>query len=121
MAPVADEINAAASNADLGRRGNDGIALTSFEVKRNNPTYIKYKWSHHKRSPNKFTAWLRNVKTQAHYKARPTVWTSTGQSQVGLNSLDHKKGEYQLVLTEHNNWDNVYARSETFQIWSNDF
>ncbi|KIO19599.1 hypothetical protein M407DRAFT_30751 [Tulasnella calospora MUT 4182] len=121
MAPVADAINAAASNADLGRRGNDGIALTDFHVERNSPTHIKFKWSHHRRSPNRFTAWLRNVKTQEHYRARLTVWTSSGQSQVGLNSIDHKTGEYQLVLTKYNHYGDVYARSETFKIRNNDF
>ncbi|KAG8943526.1 hypothetical protein FRC00_011081 [Tulasnella sp. 408] len=121
MAPVADEINAAASNADFDRRGNDGIALTDVDVKRINPTVIKFKWSSHRRSPNRFTVWLRNVKTQEYYKARGTVWTSAGQLQIGLGSLDHKKGEYQLVLTKWNDYDDVYARSSTFKIRNSDF
>ncbi|KAG9018029.1 hypothetical protein FRB90_012588 [Tulasnella sp. 427] len=120
MAPFA---NAAASKADLDRRGNDGIALTSFRVIRNpgNPTYIKYKWSSHKRSPHKFTVWLRNVKTQEHYKADETVWTSAGSGRVGLNSLNKQAGVWQLVLTKHNDYNDVYARSETFHTWSTDF
>ncbi|KAG8922132.1 hypothetical protein FRC00_007799 [Tulasnella sp. 408] len=121
MAPVADEINAAASNVDLDRRGNDGIALTDVDVKRINPTVIRFKWSSHRRSPNKFTVWLRNVKTQEYYQARGTVWTSAGQLQIGLGSLDHKKGEYQLALTKWNDYDDVYARSSTFKIRNSDF
>ncbi|KAG9021054.1 hypothetical protein FS837_007613 [Tulasnella sp. UAMH 9824] len=121
MAPVADEINAAASNADLDRRGNDGIALTDVDVKRISPTVIKFKWSSHRRSPKRFTVWLRNVKTQEYYKARATVWTSAGQLQIGLGSLGNRTGEYQLVLTKWNHYHDVYARSSTFKIRNSDF
>ncbi|KAG8903904.1 hypothetical protein FRC01_008938 [Tulasnella sp. 417] len=121
MAPVAEEINAAGSNADLERRGNDGIAITEFQVKRWNPTVIKVKWSHHRRSPHKFTIWFRNVKTQEYYKARDTVWTNDGYIKLRLHSLHHKKGKYQVVLTKWGDYYDVYARSSTFHIWSSDF
>ncbi|KAG9021994.1 hypothetical protein FS837_006812 [Tulasnella sp. UAMH 9824] len=108
MAPVTDEINAATSNADLDRRGNDGIALTDVDVKRINPTVIKFKWSSHRRSPNRFTA-------------RATVWTSAGHLQIGLGSLGNRTGEYQLVLTKWNDYDDVFAGSSTFKIRNSDF
>ncbi|KAG8903862.1 hypothetical protein FRC01_008955 [Tulasnella sp. 417] len=121
MAPLAEEINAAGSNADLEARGNDGIAITEYKVKRWNPTVIKVKWSHHRRSPEKFTIWLRNVKTQDYYKARDTVWTSSGYVKFGLDSLDYKEGKYQVVLTKWRRYKKVYARSGTFHIGSSDF
>ncbi|KAG8950844.1 hypothetical protein FRC04_007076 [Tulasnella sp. 424] len=121
MAPLSNEINAASSNAGLNSRGNDGISLTDVEVRRNNPTYIKYKWSHHNRSPEKFTVWFRNIKTKEYYKARETVWTSAGQGQVGLGSLNHRTGDYLLVLTKHNNYNKVFAKSSPFEIRNSDF
>ncbi|KAG8950848.1 hypothetical protein FRC04_007080 [Tulasnella sp. 424] len=123
MAPLADEINAAASNAGLGRRQNDGIGFTNVQVRRNNPTEIKYRWSYHDRSPDRFTVWFRNVKTQEHYKAEPYVQTrgNPNGKTTGLSSLNHKTGKYQLVITQYNNWDNVYARSYTFNIHNSDF
>ncbi|KAG8907194.1 hypothetical protein FRC01_007775, partial [Tulasnella sp. 417] len=59
--------------------------------------------------------------TQDYYKARDTVWTDKGHIQFGLGSLNHKTGEYQIVLTKWRHYDDVYARSSTFHIWSSDF
>ncbi|KIO24132.1 hypothetical protein M407DRAFT_26486 [Tulasnella calospora MUT 4182] len=120
MAQLADAVHTVRANADLDRR-NDGIALIEVDVVYGHPTCIKYKWSSHRRSPKKFTVWLRNVKTQEHYKAKETVWTSAGEGQVKINSLPRKTGEYQLVLTEYNDYDNTYARSSTFWIYKSDF
>ncbi|KAG8900592.1 hypothetical protein FRC01_010077 [Tulasnella sp. 417] len=121
MAPLADEINVAADAAGLDRRQNDGIALTNVQVRRDHPTYIRYRWSYHDRSPDKFTVWLRNVKTQDYYKADASVHTSDRHGRISLDSLNHKTGKYQLVLTKYNNYNDVYARSYTFSIHSSDF
>ncbi|KAG8950834.1 hypothetical protein FRC04_007066 [Tulasnella sp. 424] len=120
MAHLANEINEASSNAGLDRR-NDGIALTEYNVIYNYPPYINYKWSSHRRSPKKFTVWLRNVKTQEHYKAEATVWTKDGHGRVKTTSLPRKTGEYQLVLTKYNCYDDEYARSSPFWIYNSDF
>ncbi|KIO21859.1 hypothetical protein M407DRAFT_28569 [Tulasnella calospora MUT 4182] len=71
--------------------------------------------------PDRFTTWLRNVKTQEHYKAHASVTTSDGRDTIGLDSLSHKTGKYQLVLTRYNNYNDVYARSYTFNIHNSDF
>ncbi|KAG9043951.1 hypothetical protein FS837_008952 [Tulasnella sp. UAMH 9824] len=107
--------------ADLESRRNDGIALVEFYVVRDSPTFITYKWSSHRRSPSKFTVWFRNVKTQEHYQAKQTVWTGDGRGQLKLSSLRRRTGEYQLVLTEYNNYRNAYAHSSTFVIHNGDF
>ncbi|KAG8923752.1 hypothetical protein FRC01_012382 [Tulasnella sp. 417] len=104
----------------IGRR-SDGIAIFELHVVRGHPTVIKYKWSSHRRSPQKFTAWFRNVKTQEHYKAQQTVWTSDGHGQLKVTSLPRIIGEYQLVLTQYNNYSNDYAHSSNFWIRPGDF
>ncbi|KAG8891646.1 hypothetical protein FRC00_013332, partial [Tulasnella sp. 408] len=91
MAQPAGDVHAVRANADLDRR-NDGIALIEFHVVRNYPTYITYKWSSHRRSPEKFTAWFRNVRTQEHYKAKQAVWTNDGHGRLRLSSLGHRTG-----------------------------
>ncbi|KAG8917478.1 hypothetical protein FRC01_002430 [Tulasnella sp. 417] len=120
MAQVADPAHTVRQVADLDRR-NDGIALIEFHVVRAHPTYIKYRWSSHRRSPKKFTAWFRNVQTQEHYKAEQTVWTSDGHDFSRISSLPRRSGEYQLVLTEYNNYSNDYAHSSNFWIRLSDF
>ncbi|KAG9022995.1 hypothetical protein FS837_006054 [Tulasnella sp. UAMH 9824] len=121
MAPLADSVNAAADAAGIDRRQNDGIGLTTVQVRRLNPTYIRIKWSYHNRSPDRFTVWLRNVKTQDYYKAEANVKTSDGYKNIGLGSLGGKTGRYQIVITKYNNYNDVYARSYTFNIHKSDF
>lgn len=57
MAQPAGAVHNVRANADLDRR-NDGIALIEFHVVRDHPTYITYKWSTHRRSPEKWVSIL---------------------------------------------------------------
>ncbi|KAG8912078.1 hypothetical protein FRC01_005306 [Tulasnella sp. 417] len=119
MAPVTDQLDAA---TDLARRNNnDGIDLVDYKIKHDNPTIIWFKWSHKKNSPDKFSIYLRRVKTGKYYLARGTEWTVAEQAQIVLNSIKIQPGECQLILTKFpRHKEVVYARSNKFYISKSD-
>ncbi|KAG8919900.1 hypothetical protein FRC01_001046 [Tulasnella sp. 417] len=115
------DTGASSRNPELDRRRGYGIAVTKLNVNRESPSYITYKWTSMGRSPNKFTVWLVNVASRDYYMAVETVWTSDGKGIAPLDPLPHRAGEYQLVLTKHNFYGTVYAKSRTFHVYPSDF
>ncbi|KAG8920323.1 hypothetical protein FRC01_000823 [Tulasnella sp. 417] len=120
MAPVADQVNAATVSANLARRGNDGIAFTDFKILPGSPILVRFKWSYHRRSPDDFSVWLRNVKTRVDYLALGDVGTRNngGQLTIGVGVVGTDTGKFQILLTKlfSTKEKDIYARSGTFDI-----
>ncbi|KIO21867.1 hypothetical protein M407DRAFT_28578 [Tulasnella calospora MUT 4182] len=118
MAPVVD---VPSSNF---KRGNDGISLTKTEYHPGKHSYVKYWWSYHDRSPEKFLVVFFDVKLKVAYvagKVRTKQYGNyKGHDKVYIDVIKGYPGKYTLRLVNVNNIDDVYAESKPFWVKEGD-